>query len=379
MELATYRYLPRSGWDCPLDTTLDSASTLLLVFGASDTTALLTGFDELTAAFPNSVWIGCSSAGEIHHRSLEDNSLVVAAVKFTSSRLMLATHGIQDAADSNTAGSQLAARLNAPDLKAVFVLSDGLSVNGSELVKALSSGLSDKVVVSGGLAGDGDRFQQTWVLIDQRPVPQYVTAVGIYGANARVAHGSKGGWDVLGPERRVTHAVGNVLYSLDGRPALELYEQYLGDRSSGMPATGLLFPLAIRNETEDGEPTVRTILAIDRAANSITFAGDIPQGSLVRLMHANFDRLIDGAANAAEQVSLGDYQDGPLLAIAVSCVGRRLVLGQRTEEEIDAVLDSLPTGCALVGYYSYGELSPMASGRCELKNQTMTLSLIWEQ
>ena len=203
--------------------------------------------------------------------------------------------------------------------------------------------------------------------------------MGIYGANARVAHGSKGGWDVLGPERTVTHAVGNVLYSLDGRPALELDEQYLGDRSAGMPATGLLFPLAIRNDTEDGEPTVRTILAIDRAANSITFAGDIPQGSLVGLMHANFDRLIDGAANAAEQVSLDDYQDGPLLAIAVSCVGRRLVLGQRTEEEIDAVLDGLPTGCALVGYYSYGELSPMTSGRCELKNQTMTLSLIWEQ
>jgi hypothetical protein len=378
MQLATYRYLKDKGWDFPLDSRLDSNSTWVLIFGASDTSKLLAGFDDLRTCFPSSIWIGCSSAGEIHNRTLEDDSLVVAVMKFDKSTLKLATHPILAATESDEAGTRLAESLSAPDLRAVFVLSDGLSVNGSQLVKAISSGLADGVVISGGLAGDGDRFQTTWILVDKEPVAHYVTAVGIYGNSVRVAHGSKGGWDVLGPERTVTHSVGNVLYSLDDRPALELYEQYLGDRSAGMPATGLLFPLAIRNDERDGDPTVRTILAIDRAENSITFAGDIPQGSLVRLMHANFDRLVDGASRAAEQVALTDYSSGPLLAVAVSCVGRRLVLGQRTEEEIDAVLDSLPQGCELVGYYSYGELSPMASGRCELKNQTMTLSLIWE-
>ena len=215
--------------------------------------------------------------------------------------------------------------------------------------------------------------------MDIAPTPRQVTAVGLYGDRVRIAHGSKGGWDVLGPEREVTRSVGNVLFSLDGQPALTIYKQYLGDRAAGLPATGLLFPLAIRNGLAEDEDTVRTILAVNESESSITFAGDIPEGSFVRLMRANFDRLIDGAADAASRADMSDYKGGqPVLGIGISCVGRRLVLGQRTEEEIDAVLDALPPGCKFIGYYSYGELSPLTSGRCDLHNQTMTLSLFWE-
>ena len=188
----------------------------------------------------------------------------------------------------------------------------------------------------------------------------------------------RGGWDVFGPEREVTRAVGNVLYALDGQPALALYRKYLGERAGELPAAGLLFPLAIRNELEADGLTVRTILGIDEAEQSITFAGDIPQGSFVRMMRANRDRLIDGATDAADGVRLAGGSAGETLCLAISCIGRRLVLGQRCEEELEAVLDTLPKGCRMVGYYSYGELSPLGSGRCDLHNQTMTLSLLWE-
>jgi hypothetical protein len=183
---------------------------------------------------------------------------------------------------------------------------------------------------------------------------------------------------VLGPEREVTSSQHNVLYELDGQPALDLYKKYLGDRADGLPATGLLFPLAIRNEEESDGNTVRTILAVNEHDQSITFAGDIPQGSFVRLMRANFDRLIDGAADAAAAIHTSADDREPLLNVAVSCVGRRLVLGPRTEEEIEAVLDGMPQGTQQIGYYSYGEISPLASGRCDLHNQTMTLTAIWE-
>jgi hypothetical protein len=193
-----------------------------------------------------------------------------------------------------------------------------------------------------------------------------------------VAHGSRGGWDLLGPEREVTHSEGNVLYSLDSQPALQVYKKYLGERARELPAAGLLFPLAIRNEEDIDGLTVRTILAIDEDQQSITFAGDIPEGRFVKLMRANFDRLVDGAANAAESISLDDYPGGPALSLAISCVGRRLVLGPRIEEETEAVLEALPPEVGQIGYYSYGEISPLASGRCDLHNQTMTLTLIWE-
>ena len=169
---------------------------------------------------------------------------------------------------------------------------------------------------------------------------------------------------------------GNAL--VGGQPALQLYKKYLGDRAEGLPATGLLFPLSISSDDANEENVVRTILAVDEKNNSITFAGDIPQGSRVQLMRANFDRLIDGAADAAGAIDVSEYKSGPLLSIAISCVGRRLVLGPRTEEEIDAALNSMPEGTKQIGFYSYGEISPLANGRCDLHNQTMTLTSLWE-
>ena len=379
MMLMTHRYRQATGWDKPPDAGMDSAMTLLIIFGASDSTRLSAGFNALREAFVQSIWIGCSSSGEIYGHSLDDDTLVVAVMQFSTTPLRLATSAIESPDASFDVGAALGRQLAAPDLKGVFVLSDGLSVNGTDLVKGLSENLAPGVVVTGGLAGDGDRFKNTWVLVNREPRAGQVTAVGLYGDHVRLAHGSKGGWDVLGPEREVTRARGNVLFTLDGQPALTLYKQYLGDRAAGLPATGLLFPLAIRNDLVEDGHTVRTILAVNEAENSITFAGDIPQGSFVRLMRANFDRLIDGAADAANSVDMKAYEDGqPVLGIGISCVGRRLVLGQRTEEEIDAVLDGLPPACKFIGYYSYGELSPLASGRCDLHNQTMTLSLFWE-
>ena len=233
--------------------------------------------------------------------------------------------------------------------------------------------------MTGGLAGDGSRFQQTWVVQDGQPKSGYITAVGFYGDAVRIGHGSKGGWDMLGLERRVTRSERNVLFELDGRPALELYKEYLGDRAAELPASCLFFPLAIRTEESPEYPLVRTILAIDEEQQSMTFAGDIPQNSMAQLMRANLDRLVDGASQAATLTGAEMDESCPTLAIAISCVGRRLVLGERTEEEIEAIMDVLPSGATQIGFYSYGELSPYTNGRCELHNQTMTLTTISEQ
>ncbi|MCO5761433.1 MAG: FIST C-terminal domain-containing protein, partial [Chromatiaceae bacterium] len=328
--------------------------------------------------FPLAHWIGCSTAGEIFGRTLDDDSLVVAIVRFDKARVRSVQERIGQDQGALEAGRNIARALAGPGLKGVFVLADGLAVNGSELAKGLAGELPAGLPVSGGLAADGDRFGNTWVIADKVPQAEHVVAVGFYGDSVDIACNYRGGWDVFGPEREVTRSSGNVLYSLDGQPALALYKKYLGDRAGELPAAGLLFPLAIRNELEADGLTVRTILAINEADQSITFAGDIPQGSFVRMMRANRDRLIDGATGAADGVRHSGGTAGEALCIAISCIGRRLVLGQRCEEEIEAVLDTLPEPCRMIGYYSYGELSPLSSGRCDLHNQTMTLTLIRE-
>ena len=362
-------------------TALDSETSLLLLFGGSrliDRPALI---QQVLDACPRSHVMGCSTAGEIHGCEISDDSLVVAAARFDHTALRTAQATVQAPTDSYTAGCTIAEQLTHSSLRGVFVLSDGLNVNGSELVKGLNDTLGGAVVVTGGLAGDGTDFKRTWVIKDRMPIGGYVTAIGFYGDHVKLGHGSKGGWDKFGPERLVTKSKGNILYELDGRPALQLYKEYLGDRAAGLPATGLLFPLAIRSSNTDGKILVRTILAVDEAAQSMTFAGDLPEGVLAQLMRANFDRLVQGASDAATLAVNGrddTSSPSPTLSIAISCVGRRLVLGERTEEEIEAALDILPKGSSQVGFYSYGEISPYASGACDLHNQTMTLTTITE-
>ena len=383
MKLSTFSFEPASGWSLETFPALDSEQTLVMVFASPDYLDQPEALWELFNAYPQARIVGCSTAGEIMGSLVNDTSLSVAVLQFERSKLEVVSTEIGNAGQSFDVGAELARKLPVRQLSAVFVLSDGLHVNGSELVKGLNSALPPGVTVTGGLAGDGDRFSRTWVLRDRRPQTGAVTAVGFYGRRLRVTHGSRGGWDGFGPERRVTRSEGNVLYELDGKPALDLYKEYLGERADGLPATGLLFPLSVREDAKDARQVVRTILAIDEEHQSLIFAGDIPQDCMAQLMRANFDRLVGGAGAAAEQAKWKGIDGGEeALAVAISCVGRRLVLGERIEEETEITLDHLPPGTRQIGFYSYGEISPHASaqagGLCELHNQTMTLTTFAE-
>ncbi len=379
MTIETLGWSNRSGWSAPLPSAMDGEGTLVLLFGASELADSPGPLREVRQAFPRSPIVGCSTSGEIFGAKVGDGGISLAVARFEGTSLAVAGANVRAAADSRGAGAELARRLLRPDLRGVFLLSDGLRVNGSELIRGVNSVLPEPVAVTGGLAGDGDRFRRTWVLEGGEPRDESLFGVGFYGDRIVIGHGSNGGWDRFGPERLVTRSEGNVLFELDGRPALDLYKAYLGERATGLPATALLFPLALRADATQGKSLVRTILAVDEGARSLTFAGDVPQGSLAQLMHANFDRLVDGAEGAASMARRRCEAGRPILAIAVSCVGRRLVLGERTEEELEAVGEALPPHARVVGFYSYGEISPFASGRSDLHNQTMTLTTLQER
>jgi len=377
VRLNTYFY-DHSGWSHPFDTNMDSEQTLITVFGCSDLGFVSTALKEIKRSFPKSTIIGASTAGEILQEELFENSIVIAVAKFHSTKFRVSSKHVEDSESSYEDGVEIAQELCNEELAGILVLSDGLKVNGSRLTQGFNSALCKGTIVTGGLAGDDDRFEYTWVLVDGEPVTSCVTAVGFYGDKIQISHSSKGGWDALGVDRKVTKSVNNVLYELDDKPALDLYKQYLGDKANDLPASGLLFPLHLKDHETDGDSKVRTILGVDEAEKSITFAGDIPEGSIVNLMKANFDRLVEGAYQAAEQLKPHQTNSEDALCIAISCVGRKLVLKQRIEEELEATLEAMPEKTSQIGFYSYGEISPLASGRCDLHNQTMTLTLLSE-
>jgi hypothetical protein len=261
-------------------------------------------------------------------------------------------------------------------LKHIFIISDGLALNGSELVAGINK-MAMGVTVTGGLAGDGARFQETWVVGDNPARQHSIVAVGFYGDGISIGTGCFAGWSEFGTDRIITRSEGNVLYEIDGEPALDLYKRYLGEYAEGLPNSGLRFPLSIKEN--DGDPEViRTLLGIDEEAKTITFAGNLPEGFKARLMKPDIDVLIDGAAEAAREIEA--VNDRPALGLAVSCVGRKIVMDQLIDEELEAVGEVLGENVQLTGFYSYGEIAPFMKDKlhCELHNQTMTLTVIYE-
>jgi hypothetical protein len=356
------------------DAQSDAPAHLVLLFGSRASLQNPDALGSIRRRFPSATLLGCSTAGEILDSRIYDDTVSLTAVRFDDTRVAGAWVPIAEPADSYAAGAALARSLMAPDLVHLFVLSDGLHVNGSELVKGLSENLSSHVTLSGGLSGDGTAFGETVVVFGGTVSSRAVAAVGFYGDRLQVRCASLGGWDSFGAERLVTRSEGNVLYELDGFSALDLYKRYLGDHARDLPGSGLLFPLSVRNPKDDSS-VVRTILAVDEEAHSLTFAGDVPVGWYGRLMKANFDRLIDGAIGAARASLVDSPRIQPDLAILISCVGRRMVLKQRTEEELEGVRDVVGPDAFLTGFYSYGEISPFTpDAKCALHNQTMTIT-----
>lgn len=378
MQVEQRLWTEESGWQSPVQALNPDDAQLALVFAGTSILDNPEQFKSIQTQYPNAILVGCSTAGEICGTRVRDDSISLTAVKFDQTTVKLAVEKITASASSYESGCMLAKSLYSPELAHVLVISDGLIVNGTELVNGLKNNLPEHIAVTGGLSGDGARFEKTLVCANDRVEDGLVAAIGFYGNHLKVGYGSLGGWDPFGPERLITKAKGNILYELDGQSALQLYKSYLGEHAQGLPSTGLLFPLSLRAPDNKEAGIVRTILAVNEEDQSMTFAGDLPEGYTAQLMKANFDRLIDGATDAA-QITQEKLNTAARLAILISCVGRKLVLKQRIEEEVESVRDVLGDQAVLTGFYSYGEISPHTpTAKCELHNQTMTITTFAE-
>lgn len=382
MKIEQKKWTRENGWVAVKEQTFGSAPQLVLTFGGR---ALLSDekyFQEIKAMYPESNVLMCSTAGEISDVEVSDDSIVLAAILFEKTKLRFSKTEVGNGDKGYEAGKKLAADLKDEGLTHVLVFSDGLKVNGTSLVSGLTEGLPNNVSVTGGLVGDGSEFKETLVGLDIPPTSGKIVAIGFYGDKLKVGYGSLGGWDTFGPERLITKSKDNVLYEVDNQSALDLYKKYLGDKAKDLPGSGLLFPLSLRLKDEEGKEfeVVRTLLAVDEKEKSMIFAGDMPEGTQAKLMRANFDRLIEGSVGAANMSVKFFNGVEPELAILVSCVGRKLVLKERIEEEVEAVRAVTGEKTAIIGFYSYGEICPAAAeekhGR--LHNQTMTITMLGE-
>lgn len=362
-----------------LEPLMELSPDLVLVFGPPDFFAPEGDAARLPGIFPTANLLGCSTAGEIDCHGVQNNSAVITAIRLEKSSLVAGSTVLASMTDSRAAGVRLAQEIASNALRAVLVFGLGLNINGSALVDGMTEVLGNEIPITGGLAGDNGAFSRTWTLGKNGVSSDALVAIGLSGDHLHVGHGSFGGWEAFGPARRVTRCDGNILYELDGEPALAIYKRYLGDYAKDLPSSGLLFPFAMLGDNQNAAGLIRTILGIDETRGSLTLAGEIFHGGLLKLMHASTDALVNGAEAAAKAVATMARLPAPSLAILVSCVGRKLVMGDRVDEEVEAVADVLGAGAVLTGFYSYGEISPFTPGAsCKLHNQTMTITTLAE-
>jgi hypothetical protein len=379
MQVEQHIWTQVNGWETGTPGRMGNGAQLVLCFGSRSVLGQAALLDAVRTAYPKAHHLGCSTSGEIFGTRVADDSLVVTAIRFDHTKTVGTKMKVTNKAESFQVGEQLAASLPKEDLRHVFIISDGLNVNATDLVAGLMKHLPPQVAVTGGLSGDGANFKETVVLWDGQPEQGVVAAVGLYGDKLKVGYGAMGGWDPFGPERLVTRSNGNVLYEFDGKSALGLYKNYLGDQAKDLPGSALHFPLCLRKK-DKATSVVRTILAIDETQQSMVFAGDVPQGEYARLMRTDYKGLIEGSIGAAKASYEGVGSSSPELAVLISCVGRKLVLKQRTGEEVEGVREVMGDRTALTGFYSYGGYSPFKpESECEFHNQSMTITTFSEQ
>lgn len=375
MQVGLQKWSKDSGWQKQDNV---SKADLVIYFGGKGTLDSGERYRELKSFYPDAHIMGCSTGGEIYGNDVIDESVVVSVIKFEKTKLKPFLISIEECNDPFVIGTKLAESLRAPDLSNIFLLSDGTSINGSELVEGIYSIVGDKVIVTGGLAGDGADFGKTLVGLDSEPKSKQVVAIGFYGDAIKVGYGSAGGWTPFGPKRYITKSNDNILVELDGKPALDLYKKYLGPEADKLPGSGLLFPLSIRPTNNIEHDIVRTVVGIDEEQKTMTFAGDVPEGYIAQLMHGNLNSLTEGAEKAASlagQANLGPNS----LAILVSCIGRKLLLAQRINDEVEAVGNVFKNEVPMIGFYSYGEICHQQfTNKCGLHNQTMTITILHE-
>jgi len=378
MKIIQRKYSVSEGWKDIRNKRVDPESVnFVLVFGSRQVLNNISLFNEIKLGYPKAHILSCSTAGEICDTEVNDETVSLTAICFEKTTIQPALAEIHDHADSYEAGKKLSEELLHEGLKYVMVLADGQKINGSELVSGLKENLPKDTIITGGLAGDGALFNRTLVGLNEMPTEGKIVAIGFYG-EILVTYGSVGGWNSFGPERLITKSKDNVLYELDNKPALDIYKQYLGEYAKDLPLSGLMFPLSIRTNSEDVS-LVRTILSVNEKEKSLTFAGNMPEGIYARLMKANLDKLIEGAAEAANN-SISETFRTPDLAVLISCVGRKLVLNQRIEEEVEVIRDIYGPKTTITGFYSYGEISPSFNfTQAELHNQTMTITTFTEE
>ena len=329
------------------------------------------------AAVGTSNLVGCTTDGEISSHGFSTGSAVLAGITSDTVKFQVAVER-NIKTDSQGAGRRLGERLPR-SARHVQMFSDGLTGNGSALLRGMNEIFGPEVAISGGTAGDARAFTQTWQFIGDTILSDAAVAISFSG-DLQVGTGVRSGWIRAGIVKKVTRAAGNTVYQIDGESALAVYRRYLGPLAGKLPAVGVQFPFGMVDEAESlgDDPVLRAPMALNEAEGSVTFAGEIPEGSTICLCTGGMaDNLLNASAEAARRALDAFGTARPAMIFFYSCMARKMILGPLAGEETQRVSSAVGRGVPVIGFYTYGEYCPSMNGsQCRLHNETATITIV---
>jgi hypothetical protein len=378
MQIEQKKWTPEKTWETLRSDLKESKEyQLVFVFGSRTLLSSIGFYDEIRNCYPKAQIMMNSTSGEIIDTQVNDDTISLTAIRFDNTKLKTISVNISDYSNSESAGQFIAQSLTPSNITNILVFADGQLVDGKKLVLGLENRIKNPVVISCGLANKGNKFQKTLLGLNEQPCTGKIIAVGFYGEHLTVSHGRMDGWEEFGNEIQITKSNKNTIIELNHEPALKIYSQFVNKHMPSSEGQSLLFPVSIKSN--DTQPSVyRKIKSINEDEKSITFDGDVPEGSYIKMMRANFDSLINGASAAANKSAKSIPK--PDLAIVISNIGRKIILSKRIEEEVEVIREVLGESTAITGFYSYGDISfSQRDAKSEFNNQSMTITTMLEK
>lgn len=380
MVITPLTWTPTTGWSsAPFNWPEQPA--FVLYFGPLERLSPLQGpVAELLEKYPEQIVAGCSTAGTIDETTIDDDRVAVSIVELEDLDAHAESLPIGPVHEHKELGTKLVRALLAyrTDLKHVIVFSDGIQVDGPAFAAGLAGYLPSGVFATGGLAGDGLRFQNTLVGLGRDIKPRQVVAVGLYGEQIDVQFETAGGWEPFGPTLEVNAADGHVLKKVEGERALDLYRRYLGDRVACLPVDALHYPFQVVSDKQ--LPVIRSVVAYDETAGTLTLSGRIAPKDTLQLCRTTGEELVERSRKHAIKTPPASSLNHRL-ALVVGSIGRRHLLKERSAEDLAAARHLFGRDVKTLGFYAYGELGPTpAKGRgCMLHNQTLAVTVLSEK
>ena len=326
------------------------------------------------------VVFGATTSGEFINGDIEEGSIVMMLLDISPAyfkSVFLETGQLSTLENAKRIGLEGKSTFKNP---AFLILSGWLTEDGENIIEGITQGFGQDVTIFGGMAGDDLSLSGPMVFTKDKSSDKGILALIIHEDKIEINGIATCGWKPIGTTKTVTKSKGNVVYTIDNKPALDMIIKYLGvdydfetDKEI-VTQIGAYYPLQM--ERDNVAPVMRTAMLANREDRSLICAGNVPQGSKIKFsLPPDFD-AIETVIEECHELK-NDYQQQADALIMFSCISRHLSFGILMEEEIRQVQEVWDA--PMVGFFSYGEFGKSKTGKHEFHNNTCCVVALKEK